>query len=388
MSTSPLTILFSGSIGRFPIGGHAWAQLQYLAGLRALGHDVYYIEDCGDDGSWVYHWEREEVTTDLDYPAGYVRACMERVGMQQHWSYRAGDESRGMSVAAVRDLCARADLLIVRAVPLALWRAEYDKPRRRIFIDADPGFTQIGYAQGREDLSVTVRRCERLFTIAQRIGKPGCTIPPTDREWIATVPPVALEQWPVAADDGPGAATHFTTLMQWKGFREVEHEGRRYGQKDLAFPAYLDLPRRVRQPLRVAIIGGAPDELARHGWDVVDGWVPSKTPQSYRAFIAHARAELLVAKQGYVAMRGGWFSDRSVCFLASGRPVLMSDTGLDDWMDVGEGLLTFADVEGAVMGIGRINADYERHRRAARRLAERHFATTLVLPPLLEAAMS
>src|SRR5688572_17442054 len=106
MSTSPLTILFSGSIGRFPIGGHAWAQLQYLAGLRGLGHDVYYIEDCGDHGSWVYHWEREEVTTDLDYPADYVRACVELVGLQQRWSYRAGDESRGMTVRAVRDLCA------------------------------------------------------------------------------------------------------------------------------------------------------------------------------------------------------------------------------------------------------------------------------------------
>ena len=388
MSTRPLTILFSGSIGRFPIGGHAWAQLQYLAGLRALGHDVFYIEDCGDDGSWVYDWEREELTTDLGYPAAYVRACMELVGMQQRWSYRAGDESRGMTVTAVRDLSARADLLMVRAVPLARWRAEYDKPRRRAFIDADPGFTQISYAQKRRDLLETVQRCERLFTIAQRIGKPGCTIPATDREWIATVPPVALAHWPVAADDAPGAATHFTTVMQWKGFREVEHDGRRYGQKDLAFPAYLDLPRRTRQPMRVAIIGVAPDELARHGWDVVEGWVPSKTPQSYRDFLARARAELLVAKQGYVEMRGGWFSDRSVCFLASGRPVLMSDTGLDDWIEVGEGLLTFADAAGAVDGIDRINADYERHRRAARRLAERHFATTIVLPPLLEAAMS
>jgi hypothetical protein len=185
-----------------------------------------------------------------------------------------------------------------------------------------------------------------------------------------------------------GSAAHFTSIVQWRGYREVTYGGVLYGQRDREFPKFIGLPRLTRQPLRIALTGAPPEDLAKHGWEVVPGWVASRTPEAYRAFIRDSRAEFGVAKHGYVLGRTGWFSDRSVCYLASGRPTVVEDTGQHDWLPVGEGLLTFRDVPEALRGIEAVNADYERHRRAARRLAEEYFATDRVLPPLLEAAVS
>jgi hypothetical protein len=386
--------------------------MQYLAGLKALGHEVYYLEECGAE-SWVYDWEAGALTTDLAYPSDYVRACLEPLGMADDWIYRAGEQSVGMEVEQFAEVCSRADLLLIRAVPLPLWREEYTLPGRRAFIDADPGFTQISLVSGHAELTATVERCERLFTIGQRIGAHDCPIPTAGRTWIKTLAPVSLPHWPVAGignrgsgvgsresgldvrecdsrlptpDSFQGDATHFTTVMQWRGFRDVCYEGVAYGQKDREFPRFVDLPRRTTQPLLLALTGNPPPHLdpAAHGWQVVPGWVHSRTPESYRSFIQGSRAEFSVAKHGYVLMRGGWFSDRTVCYLASGRPALVEDTGLRDWLPVGEGVVTFEDVDQAVRGIETINEDYEQHCRAARLLAEEYFSAGRVLPPLLE----
>ncbi len=375
-----MIIILSGSIGRLPLGGHAWVDMQYMAGLREMGHEVFYTEECGEE-SWVYNWETEQLTTDLAYPSAYVRDCLQSLDMQDKWIYRAGEQSLGMSAEELRELCSRADLFIVRAVPLPRWRPEYMWPRRRIFIDADPGFTQISILNGHPELIDTIERCDRLFTIGQCIGEASCPIPTVGREWVKTVPPVSLTHWPVAEYN---PAMHFTSIMQWRGFRDVTYEGIAYGQKDREFPKYVDLPMQTAQPFEIALIGNPPQDLGKHGWRVIPGWLPSRTPESYRAYIQGSRAEFGVAKHGYVKMQGGWFSDRSVCYLASGRPVLVEDTGLADWLPVGEGVVTFRDVSTALCGIEAINANYDQHRRAARLLAEEYFSAERALPPLLE----
>jgi hypothetical protein len=176
--------------------------------------------------------------------------------------------------------------------------------------------------------------------------------------------------------------------MQWRGFRDVTYEGVVYGQKDREFPRYIDLPLHTAQPFRVALTGNPPYDLAAHGWEIVPGWIPTRTPESYRAFIEDSRAELSVAKHGYVQMRGGWFSDRSVCYLASGRPVLVEDTDLADWLPTGEGVVVFDDLDSALKGVELINRDYERHCSSARQIAENIFSTERVLPPLLESALA
>jgi hypothetical protein len=176
--------------------------------------------------------------------------------------------------------------------------------------------------------------------------------------------------------------------MRWQGFREVTHGGIAYGQRDKEFPAFIDLPKSTSQKFRIAQMGTKPELLLEHGWEVAPGEIVTRTPSAYRDFIQNSRAEFSVPKNGYVKMRGGWFSDRSVCYLASGRPVLIENTGLGDWLPVGEGVLTFRNLSEAASGVERINADYPRQRQAARRIAQEHFSTETVLPRFLEAAMS
>lgn len=384
-----MIIIFAGSIGRFPLGGHAWVNMQYLAGLRDLGHEVVYMEECGEQ-SWVYKWETDELVTDLRYPSDYIRACLEVIGLGDRWIYRVGERSEGMPLPDFLDLCAQADLMIVRAAPLGMWRPEYASPRRRIFIDVDPGFTHIRLANGDAQLGRTVAQCDRLFTIAQRLDCSDCSIPKGGMNWIKTLSPVWLPAWP-SVDNG---ATQFTLILQWESYskshqyHKTVHNGIRYEQKNKELMNYLELPKLTGRSFQMALTGGPHRELSEHGWDVVQGWEATLTPLSYRQFITDSGAELGIAKHGYVATRGGWFSDRSTCYLASGKPVLLQDTGLRDWLPTGEGIMTFSDVDGARRGIEAICADYPRHRRAARRLAQEYFATDRVLPPLLEAAMS
>jgi hypothetical protein len=374
-----MKIVFAGTIGRSGLGGQAWASLQYLLGFRAIGHDVFYLEDCGKS-SWVYNWEKTEWTTELDYPADYVRSCLAPHDLS--WIYRTDEGSRGAALDDFLQFCATADLLIMRAVPLWVWRDEYSAPRRRAFIDVDPGFTQISIVNGDEGLAQGIVRCERRFTVGQKIGEPGCAAPVAGGPWLKTLPPVFLPEWPSAEND----ATHFTTIVRWQGFKEVTFNGQSYGQRNAEFPKLQDLPRRTRQPFRVAQMGVDPKTLEAHGWEVAPGEIISKTPQSYREFIQQSRGELGIPKHGYVAMRGGWISDRSVCYLASGRPVVIEDTSAE--IGNGDGFLTFTDAESALAAIEIVNSDYMKHRLAARRLAENVFATDKVLPKFLDDALN
>jgi hypothetical protein len=377
-----MNLIFAGSIGRFPVGGHAWVDMQYLLGLRSLGHEVFYLEECGP-GSWVYNWETEQLTTELNYPTTYLRNCLVPFGFDTRWIYRAGEQSVGMPIANFLDVCSQADLLIIRGSPISLWRAEYEWPKRCIYIDSDPGFTQISLVNGHADLVNTIERCDRLFTVGQRLGAENCTAPTAQKHWLKMGPPVSLPHWPIVEDD---SATHFTTVMQWRSYAEVLYDGVSYGNKNKEFPKFIDLPKLTQQPFRIALTGPC-EPLIQHNWDVVPGWVASFTLESYQQFIQDSRAEFGIAKHGYIAMRSGWFSDRSACYLASGRPILLQDTGLSDWLPTGQGVLTFRTIAEALEGIEAINADYSKHRHAARQIAERCFAADRVLSSVLELAM-
>lgn len=375
-----MLIVVAGSIGRLPVGGHAWVDMQYLLGFEALGHEVIYLEECGPE-SWVYDWHTEQLTNDLDLPANYVRDCLEPAGFAGKWAYRAGDRVVGMSEAELRRVCEQADLFIVRGAAMPQWRPEYLKARRRLFIDSDPAFTQVQIARGKNDLIDTVRHCEDVFTIGQRLGKKDCPVPTGELNWIRTLPPIALDHWPVA-EPAPEEAP-FTTVMQWHSYKSLEYEGVSYGNKNITFPPFFDLPRQTKAPLLLAMTGRPEQDIEALGWQLVDGHIPSATPASYQQFIQQSRGEFGVAKHGYVNSRCGWFSDRSVCYLAAGRPVVVQDTGLADWLPVGEGVVAFEDLESAATGLDAVCADYDRHAVAARRLAEDSFEAGKVLSALL-----
>jgi len=382
-----MTIIVAGTIGRSGLGGQAWAVLQYLLGFRALGHEVYYLEDCGIS-SWAYDWDKSEWTDSPEPPAAYVRDCLEPFGFGKQWVYRTNDRVLGMDEREFLKVCDRAELLLVRAVPLWVWRNEYYLPKRRAFIDVDPGFTQATMLNGDKGWSDGVARCEKRFTVGQCVGLNKCLIPQALGPWTATVPPVYLDEWPEQPPKTPKKTADFTSVIRWQGFRDQKYDGAVYGQRDRSFPKFFSLPSKLDATFRVALLGTEPETLTRHGWEVVPGEVISKTPQTYRHFIQQSRAEFCVPKHGYVAMWSGWVSDRSVCYLASGRPVLMEETGVSERLPTGLGFLTFKDFDEAVVLAAEIQSQYEWHAHAARLTAQKVFSTNNTLPKLLADALS
>lgn len=189
---------------------------------------------------------------------------------------------------------------------------------------------------------------------------------------------------------GGDAAASFTTVMNWASFDECVHQGQVYGQKSREFAPYFDLPRRAELPMEMAV--NAPSDVVRRlregGWSFADANVVTRDPWAYQKYLAHSRAEFCVAKHGYVVTRCGWFSDRSSAYLASGRPVVVQDTGFSDVLPTGEGLLCFRTPAEASAALRRVNEDYERHSRAARTLVEEFFDARNVLGDLLEKSLA
>jgi hypothetical protein len=373
-----MKIIFAGVIAREPLGGPTWVWLQYLLGFRRLGHDVYFLEESGE-WPYVYDFTAMEESADPALGAAYIRRFLEPYGLGESWVYRAGGICLGMEGEELLALCREADVLIALPTSIWSWRPEYDAIPLRVLLDVDPGFTQLRAAAGDELIGAAIAHCNRFCTYGPRID--NTSLPDLGKRWIATRPPIVLDEWPACY--GAGAAAPFTTVMQWSSDPSPEYQGQVLGQKDIEFERIIDLPVRTSQPLEVALSGGPAERLEGWGWQVVPGWDVSRDPDAYRRYVQNARAELSVAKNGYVTTGCGWISDRTICFLASARPALVQETGLSRWLPTGEGLITFRTAEEALAGIERINAEYERHQRAARMLAETYFDSDEVLARFL-----
>ncbi|MFM7170206.1 MAG: hypothetical protein ACKOYH_05025 [Cyanobium sp.] len=267
---------------------------------------------------------------------------------------------------------------------MPIWRPEYLRTRRRIFIDGDPGFTQVKALQGDLILLQTLDCCHHLFSVGLNIGSANWPIPTGGHVWNPTLPPIHLDSWPVVLQPtGEG----FLAVLQWRSYAPLRYENLELGNKDLTFPAYIELPRISGVPFKLALSGGDPASLASHGWSVCEGWSATFRPSDYRNLIATSRAEFAVAKSGYVATDSGWFSDRTAAFLAAGLPALVQDTGLGSHFPLGQGLLAFSTLAEAVAGVAEINHHYPAHCRAAREFAERHLDSAVVLSDLLDHSM-
>jgi hypothetical protein len=255
--------------------------------------------------------------------------------------------------------------------------------RRRVFVDLDPAFTQLWHAAEGVDLGLD--RHDRFVTVGRAIGTAGCDVPTCGRTWITTPQPIVLAHWPVA---GASADDALTAVGHWRSYGSIHHRGVHYGQKAHALRPLLGLPARSGARFRMAlgIHAAERDDLTAlrdHGWELVDPDAAAGTPGRYRAFIQGSWAEFGLAKLGYVASRCGWFSDRSLCYLASGRPVIAQDTGFGAWLPTGAGLFAFRDAGDVVAAIDALRCGYQRHRRAARELVETVFDSDRVLPELL-----
>ena len=381
MASEKLTILLSGMIAAVPHqGGATWAVLQYLLGLKRLGHDVYFVEPVAEAALRPAGAPLARSTN-----AAYFRRVMADFGLKQTSALLlAGtQETVGLPYDRLRQVAPRADALINISGMLTDDALTSPVPLR-VYLDLDPAFNQLWHAV--EGIDMRFAAHNRFVTIGQAIGRPGCAVPTCGLPWITTPQPVVLAHWPVAE-----RITHdaLTTVANWRGYGSVEHEGVFYGQKVHSLRELIALPTLTEEEFVLAL-AIHPDEgkdlaaLDSNGWRLVDPARVARTPAGYRGFIRGSKAEFGVAKSGYVAARCGWFSDRSVCYLASGRPVIAQETGFGRFLPTGAGLFAFETSDEVLASIETINHDYARHARAARAIAEEYFDSDKVLSRLLE----
>ena len=370
-----MKVVLAGIIARYPFGGVTWCSLMYLLGLRELGHEVFYIEDTGE---CVYDPIQNARSLDPGYGTSYINDALAPFGLGDRWAFVNYDGTyHGQSVDEVRRYCADADLFLNLSGGSWFWRDEYRLIPHKVFIDSDPAFTQLAIAKAEPWYVEFFQGFDRLFTFGANIGTQQSPVPTGQFRWHKTWQPVTLSEWrtPVVPRD------RFTSVLTWRteSFTDVD------GNKDQEFLKYLELPARTSQVFELAI-NGPQDMLRQHGWNTVDAMKVSRTPWEYRRFVQGSKAEFGVAKHAYVTSRSGWFSDRTECYLASGRPALVQDTGWTAHLPHGEGLLAFTTLDEAVAGIERINSDYDRHARRAEEIAGEHFGAARVLSRLVEEA--
>ena len=374
------TVAVAAAVAQRPyVGGHTWFALQYLLGFRALGWDVVLVDrlepaTCEDADGNPCPVER---SVNLEY----LGSVMARFGLDDAWAVLVpSGEAIGMPRRQLeRRLGSAAFVLNVMG-----YLDEPDLlrlPGLRVFLDIDPGFGQMWRAL---DLADPFAGHDRYVTVGLNVGQAACAVPDCGLDWIPTLPPVALDHWPVV--EGGSA---FTTVASWRGpFGPIEYGGRTYGLRVHEFRRFIDLPRSTGAAFEIALDIDPADaadleRLRSGGWTLLDPRAEACDPAAYRGFIQRSGAELIVAKNIYVDTHSGWFSDRSACYLASGKPVLAQDTGFGGALPTGEGLLSFAAFEEAAAGVEAITADRERHPRAARAIAEEHLDSRRVLGRLL-----
>jgi hypothetical protein len=383
--TSPLRILVTGLMAAYPLGGMAWHYFQYVLGLARLGHDVYYVEDSGRD---PYNPVEGGPSPDCGYNVAYLAGVMARFGLDRRWGYRShlgGRRWFGLPDPEREEVLGSADLLL--NVSGSLDRPEeYRQVRRLAYLDTDPVFTQLKLRRNPR-FRARVDAHDVHFSFGERLAQ---ALPATGQRWRATRQPVVLSQWRAGTPCQPV----YTTVMSWTSYRAETDGSRTYGHKDVEFLRFLELPRLIAPAaLEVAAApgrtrAGPPLELlAQNGWRVVDPAVVCPDLDSYRAYVESSKAEWSVAKNAYVQAGCGWFSERSACYLAAGRPAIVQDTGFSAFLPVGEGLLPFTTVAEAVAAVRQVEAHYPRHARAARTIAEEYFNSDKVLTRLIEEAL-
>lgn len=375
MTNSRLRVVVGGMLSGIPYqGGATWAVLQYILGLRRLGHEVLVLEtvepEALNNSNVVAYFQALLRQFDMSGRAALLgRDTRRTVGIDYHQIVAEAKQANLLlNLSGVI-----TDETVLDAVPL------------KVYVDLDPAFTQLWHSACGIDMRFGAH--DRFVTVGLAVGTPSCPVPSCGRAWITTVPPVALHRWPQAHQLLHDA---FTTVANWRGYGSIEHEGVFYGQKAHSMRQLMILPRRSEESFLLALTIDPREEedlqaLHMNGWRLLEKDAFPQTPDEYQRFVQGSKAEFGVAKSGYVVSRSGWFSDRSACYLASGRPVVTEDTGFSSFLPCGEGLLAFTGIEEAVAGVESVTSRYAMHAKAAREIAETYLDATKVLPALIEA---
>jgi hypothetical protein len=362
--------------------GHFWAYMQYAQALRRLGCEVYLLDS--------FMWSDE--TPDAHSVREFLDR-MERYGLQDRVVVAANGGGQvpraesyfGMTESEVSDLLNSVDLLLNFNYQLS--QDVVSAVRRSALVDIDPGLLQFWISRG----FISPAAHDLYFTIGETIGKQPNLIPDCGIGWLQTRPPVCLELWPPAYD---GDAEAFTTVSTWWGERDYVGDDESYydNTKRTAFLDFIDLPRHTDQPLELALFLAESDEsdrrtLENRGWRIRHSREVAGSPEKYRAYIQNSRGEFSWAKASCMKFQNAWISDRSLCYLASGKPVVVQHTGPSSFLPDGEGMFRFKTLGDAAKAFDSINADYERQCRLARRLAEQYFDGEAVVGGILEQAL-
>ncbi len=375
------SILMSGMIAGDPgQGGAAWAVLQYVLGLKRLGCKVHFVEP-------LTHKQASNVDSQQGWTtspsANYFRRVIADFDLMSDAALllQGTRETVGLDYD---ELCRRSqytDVLINISGMLTDENLIAPIPSR-VYLDLDPAFIQLWHTQG---IDMRLDAHTQFATVGLELGGPNCEVPTCGRRWIKTLQPIVLELWPPSTQQ---AKPSLIAIGNWRGYGSVEHNGAFYGQKVHSIRRLIELPRHLSIACRLAM-SIHPDERAdlealdKSGWQVIDPRPLTHWPSDYQRLIQSSWAELGIAKSGYVASHCGWFSDRSVCFLASGRPVIAQDTGFSGHLPTGQGLFPFTTADDIVAAVGQLTSDYGAHSQAARQLAEEHFDSRRVLSTLL-----
>jgi hypothetical protein len=375
-------IVVTGWVTGLPTASFFWHAVSFAVGFRDAGHDVWFLEDSGDY-PWCYDPETQDLDESASYGVRFLANEMAEIGMADRWVFRHGPTGRhdGMSEMQTREVLSSADMLVNVSLTTPM-RPEYLQVPHRLGIDTDPVFTQVRIAQGDWLLGHVADSHTRLFTFGR------APLPAQQHEWVPTRQPVVTRYWPIASH--PGADAPFTTIMTWQAYPPVEWQGVEYGAKDRSMVPLLDLPQRTSARLEVALGGGDDHWHAEHllranGWELSDPMQANGSSHLFHRFLARSAGELGVAKHGYVTARSGWFSERTCCYLASGRPAVVADTGWREWLPDGEGLFAYTSAGEAAAALDEIRTDPDRHAQAARKLVSEHFEAADVCRALLDA---
>lgn len=335
----------------------------WATALQRLGFEVFLLDELSPDGT-------ADAFAEMRNELRVAGALLE------------GDRVHGCGRDELLDRLDDATLLVNLGGHLRN-RELLRRPRVRAFIDLDPGYTQIWHAQGHD---VGLAGHDHYFTVGTNVGTPSWTLPSGDVTWRPIRQPVVLEDWPVSGEE----FTSFSTVGSWRGaFGPVEWQGRWYGPKAHQFRRFATLPETVGLPFEAALAIDAADSRDRKllesgGWQLRDPGEVA-TLAGFARYVSTSGAEFSPAQDAYVSTKSGWFSDRTVRYLASGRPAVVQDTGLEQALPLGDGLLAFRTVSEAADCTRDIVARYETHRQAARAIAREFFSPEAALAPLLDA---
>jgi hypothetical protein len=381
----PMRLVVAGGVGAMPFAGVAWQVAQYLEGFRRLGHDVFYLEDTE---RWPYDPIGETVSDDAGPAIEYASALMARCGLERSWAYRdvATGALHGCSERVLGETLRDADALINVSGVMVL-RDEHLQIPVRVYLETDPVLPQLEIAQKRKFTIDFLAAHTHHFTYGENFGAPDCEVPIERFNYHPTRPPVILDWWRREPSDA--TENVFTTIANWhQTSKDIVWRGNELTwSKDVQFRRFLPVASRVEVSLELALAaddGPALDELRAAGWCVRAAGPLSKDISAYREYIRTSAGEFSVAKEQYTLLRSGWFSDRTACYLAAGRPAVVQDTGFPRFIPTGEGLFSFGTVDEAVAALESVCSDYPRHARAAAEIAAEYLRAETVLARLLE----